>query len=196
MCELVSITTAGIMSASAAAAAVEAGTVALIHTVTVMEVASVLGAGMSAMTAYNQSQAQQNQSAYQAAMARNNQISANYAADSTRKQGTIEEQRYRMKVAQLKDKQKTSLAASGVEIDSGSPLDVLADTAEMGEWDAQMIRHNTSMKVWEHQVAGNNAGAQAGLYSNASSNQSPLLAGTTTLVNGLGSVADKWYARA
>ncbi len=154
-----------------------------------------IGVGLSAMSAYSQSQAKQNQYAYQAAMARNNQTAANYAADSTRKKGKIVEQQHRIRVGQLKDKQKTSLAASGVEVDSGSALDILADTAEMGEWDAQMIRHNTMMKVWEHQLAANNAGAQAGLYSNAASNQSPLLAGLTTLVSGAGSVASKWYSR-
>jgi hypothetical protein len=87
------------------------------------------------------------------------------------------------------------LAASGVEVDDGSALDILGDTAELGELDALTIRSNAEREAYDYKVAAMNQGAQAGI--NRVSGQNAASAGRygamTSLLSGAGSISDKWY---
>lgn len=132
-------------------------------------VAAVASVSMSAYGMYAQGQQQQKQAEYQAAVANNNAIVAEQnaqiqdrAAQDALNRGRIEEQQHRLKVAQMKGTQRSALAASGVEVDSGSALDMVADTAMMGEMDALTIRNNAERESYNFQVGAYNARAQAG----------------------------------
>jgi hypothetical protein len=156
--------------------------------------ASIAAAGMSAYGQMQQSQAQKAQAEYQSAVARNNQIIGEQNAADAMKRGEIEADKHRAKVQQLKGTQKAAMAAGGFEIDTGSNLDILADTAQMGELDALTILNNAEREAYQHKVAAMNSSAQAGLYGMAAASQSPLLSGGTALVGGLATAAGN-YAR-
>ncbi len=66
--------------------------------------------------------------------------SARYAADATQDQARAEEALQRNQARRLLGQQQAAFAASGVRADSGSPLDVAADSAAQAELDALTIR--------------------------------------------------------
>ena len=92
----------------------------------------------------------------------------------------------RLKTANLKSTQTARMAANGVALDSGSPLDVLTSTDVMGEQDALTIRNNAAREAYGYNVQAANYKAQA-----ASAN--PFAAGVSTLLGSAGSVANNWY---
>jgi hypothetical protein len=134
---------------------------------------------------------------YQAQVARNNQMVAEWNAQRALQQGQVDEQNQRFKSAALLGAQRAALASQGGDVNSGSPLDIQADTARAGEYDAQTIRNNAAMKAYGYRVQGANAGAEAGLdnYKAASTMSalpygigSSLLGGASHLAGGASSL--------
>lgn len=158
-------------------------------------IATIGSAVMSAYGSYQESKAQKQQAEYQAAVARNNQIIADRNAKEIEKRGEIEANRYRAQVRQKMADQMVGLAGQGVDVTTGTSIDLLADSAELGELDAQTIRSNASREAYNQRVAGMNYGAQAGLYQSQADNQSPLMSGVSSLLSGAGTVADRWNKR-
>ncbi|MET3853055.1 hypothetical protein [Rhizobium sp. OAE497] len=70
--------------------------------------------------------------------------------------GQQEEQRKRLETAQLEGKQKAAMAANGVDLNFGSPLDTLVDTAKIGELDALNIRTNAYRAAYNDKVQATN----------------------------------------
>lgn len=167
---------------------------------------------MSAYGMYAQGQQQQKQAEYQAAVANNNAIVANQnaaiqdrAAQDALARGRIDEQQHRLKVAQMKGSQRSALAASGVQVDTGSALDVVADTALMGEMDALTIRSNAEREAYSFLVGAYNARAQAstlqaesGLYrmTGANAARNGAFGAGTTLLGGAAQIGANYYAAA
>lgn len=141
---------------------------------------------MGAYGTYQQGQQQKAQAEYQAAVANNNAIIAERQAQDSLDRGRVEEQQHRLKVAQMKGTQRSALAASGVQVDSGSALDVVADTAMMGEFDALTIRNNAEREAYAYRVQGSNYQAESGLYSLAGRNaaRNGSFGAATTLLGG------------
>lgn len=135
--------------------------------------------------------AQAAQANYQAQVAENNRITSERLAADAEQRGELDVRRHRQQVEQLKGRQVAALAASGVDVASGSPLDVLADTAGLGAIDAQTIRHNAAREAWQHRVQGSNQRNQAELLRFQADNTSSGAAGT--LLTGIGGIADKWW---
>lgn len=65
----------------------------------------------------------------------------------TRNKGVTEENKHREKVQQLVSKQRAELGASGVDIGSGSPLQLQENSYLMGEVDSLRIRENYQDKA-------------------------------------------------
>ncbi|MBL4861382.1 MAG: hypothetical protein JKX96_11235 [Acinetobacter sp.] len=179
MCEPVTLTALG-MSASAAAT-----------TASVMQVA---GLAFSAYGAYQKSQATKDQADYQSAVARNNKIVSDRNAVAITKQGKDEANRYRSRVRQLEANQIVGLVGQGVDVTEGTSVDLLADTAELGEFDAQTIESNAGRASYNARVQGMNFESQAGLYRAKANAQSPAFSAGTTLLSGAGQVADRWVS--
>lgn len=101
-------------------------------------------------------------------------------------QGEREQQRSMLQTAQLKGTQRAALAANGVDLGQGSPLNILTTTDTMGGIDAQTIKANALRSAWGYrtQAAADRASASA---------ISPGLAGATSLLTGATAVADSWY---
>ena len=155
-----------------------------------LNIASVL---MQTGAAVGQSRAAKAAYDYQAQVAENNRRLAEMQAEDALERGRIKEQEHRRKVLRFKGRQIASLAARGVDLRSGSPLDILAGTDVMGEYDAQMILANAEREAWARRIEANNYAANAGLLRARASAERPLLRGASTLLTGAGVVADRWY---
>lgn len=159
---------------------------------TVMAIASIGSTIMSTYGAYQQAKAQKQQAEYQSAVARNNQIIAERNAKEIEKQGKTEANRYRARVEQLSAEQTVGLAGQGVDVTEGTSIDLLSDTAELGEFDAKKIESNAGRQAYNARVQGMNYGAQAGLYSAQAGAINPLFEGVSTLLSTGTSAASKW----
>jgi hypothetical protein len=110
--------------------------------------ASAAAAGASAYGAVQQGKAAEGQANYQAAVGRNNAIIAERQARDAEERGASEELAQRRQTAAGLGKQRAGMAANGVDLSSGSPLDILGDTAAFGELDALTVRSNAAREAY------------------------------------------------
>jgi hypothetical protein len=131
---------------------------------------------------------------YQAKIDENNRNVALWKSADAKARGQKEEAALRVKVAALKGRQRSALAASGVEVGSGSALDILGDTAALGELDALTIRSNAERESYEQDVVASNLQANAGMKRMGAQNSriAGKIGAQTSLLTGAGSVASKW----
>ena len=148
---------------------------------------------MAQMQAQRQAAAAQAAEAnYQAQVAENNRITAEQLATDAEQRGEIAVRRHRQQVEQVKGRQVAALTASGFDVTSGSPLDILGDTAALGAQDELTIRDNAAREAWQHRVQASNLQAQANLLRFQADSTSSGAAGT--LLTGVGGIADKWWS--
>jgi hypothetical protein len=69
----------------------------------------------------------------------------------------VEEDRRRQQTRQMLASQRTTFAANGVDMSTGTPLEILGDTAAIGEQDALTIRANAARQAWGYSVEANNS---------------------------------------
>ena len=120
----------------------------------VSAVATVGGTVMSYMGQQQQASATAAAANYQAQVSRNNAIIAERNAQAIEQAGQTEEQNQRQKTAQLVGQARASMAANGIDTTSGTSLNVLGDTAKLGELDALTIRSNTARMADNLRVEG------------------------------------------
>lgn len=82
-----------------------------------------------------------------AATAETNRRLAMQQADDALLRGTKEEARYRRIIAQVAGQQRAQFGSRNVAL-SGTALDLLSDTAQVGEEDALTIRNNAAREAW------------------------------------------------
>lgn len=172
MCIFAAAAAAGLMSASTAA--------------TASLVTTAVGGLVSAYGAYQGGKAQQAMYDYQAQIDRNN-------AQDALLRGEQEETAHRQKVAQIKASQRVGFAASGIDLGSENVSDTLADTAMLGELDAQTIRNNAQRESinYLNSATGNTAAGK-----NAKS--AGTMTAMSTILGTASTVDSKWsdYKRA
>lgn len=118
---------------------------------------------LSAMGSIQQGQAAAASANYNAKVAdMNAQISERRARDALER-GKVEEQKKRTQAQQVLGQQRAAMAANGVDIGFGSPLDTLVDTATLGEVDALTIRSNSAREAYDYKVQAANGRADANL---------------------------------
>jgi len=115
---------------------------------TTAQIISYVGIAVSAASTAYAITAQRAQARYQGQVEEENRKLAMLAADDAIQRGDVEEQAARMRTRQLISLQDAKFAASGVEVGSGSALDVTMDTAQFGELDALTIRNNAQREAW------------------------------------------------
>ena len=114
-----------------------------------------------------------------AATAETNRRLAEAQANDALLRGTIEESRYRRQIAQIVGAQKAAFGARNVAV-SGTPLDILSDTAQIGEEDALTIRNNAAREAWGYRNQASEAsrwGANQQMGLNAMAGSTLLTAG-------------------
>jgi hypothetical protein len=135
------------------------------------------------MTGYSQYQSAQ----YNAAVARNNQVITNRNASMALQQGTVQEENQRLKTGGMIAGIDAQQAASGVNPNEGSALNVRSSAAETGELDALTIRYNANVQNWNYKNQANVYGAQASLYNNMGD-----WAVANSILGGASSVSNQW----
>lgn len=157
--------------------------------------ATVIGTATTAIGQVQAANASAAQGRYQAAVDRNNAITAQRLADDARARGEVDARTRRTQLAQVEGRQRASLAANGVLIDEGSALDIVSDTAALAELDALTIRSNAEREALGFETQGVNfqsSAALAEIRADQATSSIPLTVGST-LLTGAGSVAGKWY---
>jgi hypothetical protein len=108
--------------------------------------------------------------------------------------GRPDAERQQLKTAQLAGSQRAALASQGGDVNSGSPLDILGDTARAGATDVATIRSNAARNAYGFRLQGAGAAGQASLASaNAANTLANLPLGIgSSLLGGASSLAGKW----
>lgn len=152
---------------------------------------SLLGTVVGAIGQMQQMKAQAAMADYQAAVDRNNKIIAERFAKDARARGSEAEARKRLEVKALLGKQRAVMASRNLALDSGSPLDILADTAQLGELDALTTRTNYERDAIGFEAQGMNYAAQAELRSMEADSlrQAAPLMMFGTILGGIGQLA-------
>lgn len=101
------------------------------------------------------------QSRFNAATATQNRDLANLSAADARERGAADEQRLRLEAGRLAGTQRATLAANGVDLDSATSQQALADTRLMADLDAATIRNNAAREAWGYEVQAGQHGAAA-----------------------------------
>lgn len=122
---------------------------------------------------YNAQAAEQN---YQAQITINNQTTATQNADVTMAAGEQQADNEGLKSRANAGAIKAGQAASGVDVNSGSAVDVQTSAREVGQLDALTVRSNAAREAYGYQVAASNYGAQAQADTYAGEND--VIAGT------------------
>lgn len=145
---------------------------------------------ISAVGKFQEVKAQKDAAKYRAAVSRNNKIIADRQATDALARGKSRELTFRRQLETLKGKQRSVFSASGVTVDEEAPLDILGETAELGEIDALAIRHGAATEAHGFKTQGANFEAQSRLEESQANNLNPLFsAGATLLTQGTSTAA-------
>lgn len=98
--------------------------------------------GLSAASAYQQAGAISAQNEFSKAMTEINIRRANIQKQDALDRGANAADKYRTNVKKLVGSQKVALAAQGIDISSGSAAEIMSQTEELGNADAQTIEMN------------------------------------------------------
>lgn len=98
--------------------------------------------------------------------------------------GKQDEQAYRQQLQGVMGTQRTDFAGQNVDVESQSALDVRADTAYLGELDAQQIRTNAQRESWGYKVQATQSRMQGSAQANANyyGAAGSAISGATTLI--------------
>lgn len=125
---------------------------------------------------------------YQNDVARYNARQTENEATRVREKGTEEEIKHRNKVEQLVSRQRATLGSAGVDINTGSAMDIQEDALIMGEADALRIRSNYSDQAEAMEGQAALTRDQGKMAERAGNN-----AFYTSLLSAGGQVAGSWY---
>lgn len=151
------------------------------------------GAAASTVGSYFAAQSQKNALNAQADVADINARMAESTAQSALYQGQAQEISARLKTGQLKSAQRTSMAANGIDLGSGTATNILTTTDTMGEIDANTIAANAVRSAFGYRTQETNFQNEALMKRATGSALSPISAATSTLLTGAGQVATNWY---
>lgn len=142
-------------------------------------VTSIVGGVMAAQGAHAAASAQKAAAEYNAKVAT---IQAQSALD----RGDLEAQRVGMKVASIRGQQQATLAANGVDLDSGSPAALIEQTDYFGLQDQATVVNNSRNEAAGYSQRAQMAQAQADSIN-------PAMAGASSLLTSGGQLADRWF---
>lgn len=156
-------------------------------------IAQFAGMGLSAVSAFQGSQANKDAYGMQAAVSKRNAQVADWQAEDATRRGKVAASDQRIKNNQLKGTQRARLAANGVDLGHGSALQILADTDYFGDIDAGRIEDNAAREAWAIRQQAAGFRADASLLQARADSERPWLAAGTSLLTSAGRVAGNWY---
>ena len=128
---------------------------------------AVASAAMSAVGQVEQGAATAANDRYQAQVAANNAIVAKQNETYTINSGEATAANQGMKTRARVGTEKASQGASGVDVNTGSPVAVRAGTESLGMLDALTIRSDSARRAYGYEVAASNDTAQSQLDTQA-----------------------------
>lgn len=153
---------------------------------------TAIGAGLGAASSIAGGIAARNQAKFQAQVAKNNAEISRRNADEALIAGQREESALRSKTTRLIAQQTAEAAASGVDVNVGSPLAVREADAMEGEMDALTLRYNAARQSYGFRMEASNQEASAKMYKKAGKNAmlqgflgagSSIIGGATSIMN-------------
>jgi hypothetical protein len=157
-------------------------------------VLAIAGAGISAIGTVEQGQATANASAYQAQVAQNNAIIAEQNATYASNAGLTQAAATSMKGAAAGGKVKAAQAASGIDVNTGSAVNVQASERETNVLNSETVLNNAELQAYGYRAAATGYKATAGLEEEEAA-QAPVgavLSATGNLLSAASSVGAKW----
>ena len=164
-----------------------------------MAIEAAIFGGISALSqivnAFTQSSAIRAQSRYENSIAQANARMAAFQAEDAERRGRVEASRLLRQTKGLIGKQRAAFAGQGIELDSGSALDIQEETAALGAADALTIRNNAWREAFGYRAQGSQYLAQARLGRRVASSQArnTLLMGGLSAAREVGSLAYNDY---
>ncbi len=125
--------------------------------------ATVIGAGVSIYGAEQTGAAQTKAANYQAAVAQNNAITAQANAAYATSAGEAQQESQAMSTRALLGNEKAAQASSGLDVNSGSAVDVRSSAAELGALSGLNIGSNAALKAAAYRAQAGGLSAQSNL---------------------------------
>ncbi len=170
----------------------------IVASIVVSLVSAAASTAMGVVSGVQQANAAKAQMNYQADVNKRNAKIAQANADMKRQEGIEESRLQKIRNLQKVGAQQAAMAANGIDVSSGTALDVVEDTAAMGELDALTTRYNAETQAQAYERQANNLTNQANM--DIISGQNAYKSGITGTIGsgfkGLGdtaSVASRWY---
>lgn len=129
----------------------------------------------------------------QADIADTNARIAELGAQSVLQQGRQQVGALTLQSGQLKGRQRTAMAANGVDLGEGSATEILASTDIMKEIDSNTITANAIRGAWGYRNQAVNYQNEGNTLRRTAGAISPLLNAGTTLLGNSSVVAKSWY---
>lgn len=154
-----------------------------------------LGGVTGAMGAIASSNAQAGAARYNAEVAQINAEQAKRNAQFESESGMAQAAMQERKTRALEGSLKANQAASGVDVNSGSALDVRSSAAELGELDAISVRSNATKAAYGYQTQENSFKNEATLDESEAkkAKTAGALSATGTLLGAAGTGFDNYY---
>ena len=143
----------------------------------------------SSISSFQKAKAQKDTLKAQATVARRNQEIAAIEEANIVRRGVRSEQAVRRNTRDLGKAQRAAFSGRGIDVNFGTPLDIVAGTEVVGEFDAGTIRENTANARFGAQVRGQGFQTEAGFLDTAAGNIRPGSAAFSTLLSGATSTA-------
>lgn len=126
-------------------------------------IAGVVGAGVSAGGAVETGQANANAANYRAQVASNNSVIAKQNADYAIEAGMVAGETQSLKGAAAGGTLKSRQAASGVDVNSGSAVDVRTSQREAATLDTETVMNNAELQAYGYGVQATSYKAESQL---------------------------------
>lgn len=112
----------------------------------------IAGLVLTAAAGYQQHEAQGAMADAAEKQSEENAKVAEAQAQNATSRGLVEEDRRRQLLRQQLGAQRAAIAGSGLDMSMGTPLELLGDTASIGEQDALTIRANAAREAWGYRT--------------------------------------------
>lgn len=157
-------------------------------------VAGVASAGVGAVGASQTASATAASDNYKATVASNNAIIAKRNAEAATAAGGVAAQANDLKTKNMVGTQLVTQASNGLDVGSGTNVNVRDTAAELGHLDTLTILNNAAKNTAGFKAQGMNFQAESGLDRAASTNARTAgeFGVATSLLSGASSLSDKW----
>ena len=140
------------------------------------------GLGMQTYSSYKEAEAANKAAEWNAGLMETNALNRDAQAEDALRRGQSEAALQKIATRGQIAADRTRYAASGVKVNTGTPVDVAGDTAAWGEYERQQIVANSEREAWGYRTDANTLRQQAAM--TRATKQSPWLAAATTGLSG------------